>query len=296
MNPGQSYSFAGTQPPELPFYLKALRKLPAFRGKARLARTLLTDPQKNRCRTIQDRYGNTMVVPNLAEPVGFLLGINGAYEPESVEILKRHLGKDADFVDVGANIGSYTVALAEHARRVIAIEASPAVLPFLRRNVESSHRSNIDIMDCAVSAPGTAAVPFYVPPMSHFGMGSSAPQFSADPISINSLSLDEILEQSGAGRVGAVKVDVEGYEAHVFLGSRNLLASANAPAVVFEFCDWAEDRAFSGRKGWAQQILMDMGYSLWPLAGYLRRATPLNKPITQGCHTIIGLKCEGPRS
>ena len=50
------------------------------------------------------------------------------------------------------------------------------------------------------------------------------------------------------GRVGAVKVDVEGYEAHVFWEAGDLLGSASAPLVVFEFCDWAEGRAVSRTK------------------------------------------------
>ena len=29
--------------------------------------------------------------------------------------------------------------------------------------------------------------------------------------------------------------------------------------VAFEFCDWAEERAFPGKKGWAQQILPGAG-------------------------------------
>ena len=231
-----------------------------------------------------------MVVPNLVEPVGFSLGVHGSYESELVDLLRTHLDVNSDFVDVGANIGPFTVALAGHTRRVVAVEASPAVLPFLRRNIELNHRTNVDVLDCAVSAPGVDSVPFYVPPMDHFGMGSSAAQFDVEPVTISSRTLDQILRDSGAGRVGAVKVDVEGFEAHVFLGATEILRSRPAPVVVFEFCDWAEERAFPGQRGWAQQIMLDAGYSLWPLPSYLSKSEPLSKPITEGFHTIVGSK------
>ncbi len=94
-----------------------------------------------------------------------------------MNVLRHHLTNSTDFIDVGANIGSLTLALAGSARRAFAIEASPAVLPFLHRNVEMSRHNNIEFIGLAASAPHVESVPFYVPPMNHFGMGSSAPQF-----------------------------------------------------------------------------------------------------------------------
>ena len=63
-----------------------------------------------------------------------------------------------------------------------------------------------------------------------------------------------------------MKVDVEGYEAHVFLGANKLLRSPSKPPVLFESTGWAEERAFPGRRGWVEEILMDAGYELWTLA------------------------------
>jgi hypothetical protein len=83
-------------------------------------------------------------------------------------------------------------------------------------------------------------------------------------------------------------MDVEGYEAHAFLGAKELLTSPSAPLVVFESTGWAEERAFPGRGGWAQKILMDLGYNLLTLTSYLRHGTPLRKPVLGG-DTIVGI-------
>jgi len=275
-----------------PLALKALRAVPSFKGKDRLARTLLTEAEQGRCTSIRDRFGNRMIVPNLSEPVGFALAVHGAYEPIEADVLRAHLTPDSDFLDIGANIGAFAIPLAGFARRVIAVEASPAVLPFLRRNVELSGKTNVEIVDCAVSAPGIDTVPFYMPPMDHYGMGSSAPQFYVEPVTLTARPLDRILSGYAPGKIEAMKIDVEGFEAHVFLGAMNLLRSQPAPFILFEYCDWAEERAFPGRQGWAQQILLDEGYTLWLLPHYLAKSTPLSRPITQGCHTIIACKQE----
>jgi hypothetical protein len=55
------------------------------------------------------RKGIGMLIPNLPDPVGLSLWMDGAYEPQTPQLLKRHVSSDAVFVDVGANIGAFHV-------------------------------------------------------------------------------------------------------------------------------------------------------------------------------------------
>jgi FkbM family methyltransferase len=269
--------------------LKAFRAVPHFRGKFRLARLLLSEASRSRETLVQDRHGNHLVVPNLLESGGFSLAVDGSYEPAAVDLLRSHVTPDSTFVDVGANIGAFTLALADRAARVIAIEASPLVLPYLHKNIGLSGRTNVAVFGGAVSRPGVDVVPFYLPPMDHSGMGSSAPQFGVEPIAMPARTLDQVLASHQVGRVSVMKVDVEGYEAHVFLGAAELLRSRPAPLIVFEFLDWAEERAFPGRRGWAQEILVDFGYKLWSLERCPPPGPSLPKPVVEGAHTIIAM-------
>jgi FkbM family methyltransferase len=235
-----------------------------------------------------------MVVPNLLEPVGLSLWMDGVYEPETLQFLNRHVSSDAVFVDVGANIGVFSISLARHAERVIAIEPSPQVLPYLTGNVALNHLSNVEIAACAAGVADRDSVPLYIPPESHFGMASSAPQFNVAPTGVPAGSLDAILLAHAVRRVSVMKIDTEGYEAHVFLGAQGLLRGSSPPPLVFEFCDWAEERAFPGRKGWAQEILLDAGYALWALPDYLRDGPPMNEPVVHGSHSIVGIPMTKP--
>lgn len=230
-----------------------------------------------------------MVIPNLLEPVGMFLWMDGIYEGETLQFLLRHSTPDSVFVDVGANIGAFSVPMAQYVKRVIAIEPSPQVLPYLKTNAALNRLTNVDIVACAASTPDRDSVPLYVPPETHFGMASSAPQFSVRPINVPARSLDTILREHPAQRVSVMKVDTEGYEAHVFLGAEELLRCSSPPAVIFEFCDWAEERAFPGQRGWAQRLLMDMGYMLWTMPDYLINGPPLKEPVTEGAHSLVGI-------
>ena len=277
-----------------PAVLRLLRAAPSFKGKARIARRLLTASAINQCALLNDRYGNRILVPNLAEPIAFSLGLNGSYESEAIDFIIGLMGKDDEFLDVGANIGAFTLPVARVARRVIAVEASPLVFPFLERNVSLNQLRNVTIHNCAASEPGKDSVPFYVPPMDHFGMGSSAPQFNVAPGAVPARTLDSLIRDREPGPIRVIKVDVEGFEAHVFMGAIELLQSSEPPLIVFEFCDWTEERAFPGRKGWAQQILMNQNYDLWPFPEFLHGSSrPLAEPLTAGCHTIVARRRRG---
>src|SRR4029453_3499888 len=204
-------------------------------GKRRLARKWLLSRSVGPDHVV-DRDGFRYDVPDWKEPVAFDLSIDGVYEPETRAFVLRHLHPGGVFVDVGANIGTISLpakrAVGQNGR-VIAIEASPRVFPFLARNAANSGLS----IDCrfvaAVAEPGP--VRFFAPPDDHFGMGSLAPQFHVEPCEIEGAPLDAILASADIQAVDVMKIDVEGFEKGVLQGARNLLCGPRPPLIVFEF-------------------------------------------------------------
>jgi FkbM family methyltransferase len=272
---------------------RAFRMAPSWaRGKGRLARFLLNRKIRDNPVEIGDRDGNVMMLPNIREPLALSLWLDGFYEPDVLSFLRASVGPRSVVVDVGANIGALTVPLARTLDRggsVVAIEAAPTVASFLKRNVERNRLRNVTVVQCAVSTGESASVLFYEAPPNHFGRGSCAQQFDIPPIQVPAKSLDRILDENRVSEVAAIKVDVEGYEAHVFQGADQILKSPRRPRIVFEFCDWAEERAFPGRRGWAQEILLGRGYKLWLLSDFLAGRQPLEAPVREGFCSIVAL-------
>src|SRR5438552_17744425 len=113
-----------------------MRGLPPFPGKLRVAKVLLGNLEGPG--TVMDRFGFTYEVPDLREPIAFHLLINGTYEPETRDLIFRVLPIGGVFIDVGANIGTFTIPAAKRVGQsgcVIAIEASPDVFKILEKNV-----------------------------------------------------------------------------------------------------------------------------------------------------------------
>jgi len=265
---------------------------PGTPGKTRLAHWLI-NPSSLACEAeVLDRFGLRFLLPSLAEPIAFHLLIDGVYEPDVLAFILMSLracSADAVFVDVGASVGALTVPVARaiaSAGQVVAIEASPRIIGYLTRNVEVNALSNVRCVHAA-AADRQGEVGFYEAPVDHFGMGSMGAQFHAHPSLVRSETLDDILAEVAVPRVDVLKIDVEGFEARVLAGARQLLLGAQPPLVLFEFIDWAEARLSEGKLGDAQRLLRGWGFKIWRLNDFVRGRSELSDVVTTGAEMLV---------
>ena len=269
-----------------PVLQRLVRSLPGFPGKLRLAKLLLGDlrgPAR-----VKDHFGFTYEVPDLREPIGFHLLVNGTYEPKIQDLILRTLKPGAVFIDVGANIGTFTIPAAKRvgsSGRVVAIEAAPEVFSTLKKNAAANGVNNIELI-CAAAAASDDNSEFYPAPVDHFGMGSRAPQFNAEPITVRSVTLDSLVQNFSLSSVDLIKIDVEGFEIDALKGAARLLERRKPQLIVFEFCDWAEARMSANDVGAAQRFLLDHGFQIWRVDDYLC-GNPIVSPLTTGTEMLV---------
>jgi FkbM family methyltransferase len=229
----------------------------------------------------------------LREPVGFFLLVDGVYEAEVLDFVFGRLRPGAVVVDVGANIGAFTLPVAKAvgaAGCVIAIEASPLIFSYLQRNVTLNGLSNVRPVQCAAFSYDRQTVSFYEAPIDYFGKGSLGAHYQASPVSVLTRTLDSLLSEHQVGRVDLIKLDVEGSEAAAFRGAEKLLTGDSPPVVVFEFCDWAEESVLGGQVGYAQRLLRDWGYHIWRLKDVARGKAPLTSVLTSGFEMLVAAR------
>lgn len=271
--------------------VSALRLLPpGAKGKARLARWLLPGLQARKECVIEVPDGARFLMPSAREPIAFHCLIDGVYEPELVCVLRRFLKAGGTFVDVGANVGVFTVVgsrLVGPTGRVLAIEASPGIRPFLEHNLKANSCSNSRMITKAVADNGPGKIDFWQAPGDRFGMGSLAPQFAGSPVAVDVDTIDHILAEAAVDRVDVLKIDVEGFEAAAFRGARALLQREARPVIVFEFVDWAERRSGANCAD-AQRLLLDAEYELH-LVDRRGQLQPLEDVMTIGGANIVAI-------
>ena len=78
---------------------------------------------------------------------------------------------------------------------------------------------------------------------------------------------------------------------HMFLlgGGGMILSHENAPDILFEFLDWAENSALNTKAGDSQKLLMQMGYKLFNVDN-ISNPIMINEPLTKGYIMILATK------
>jgi FkbM family methyltransferase len=185
------------------------------------------------------------------ETIGAAIALTGVYEFAPTELVKAYLQPGDLFVDVGANIGYYTLIAGERvgrAGKVLAFEPYAPVRERLLRNIALNQLQNIEVVaSCVGSSTGRI---FLGAPRQASNAGTATMQDtpSAGSVEVGVVRLDEAM----AGRCATlIKVDVEGHEAAVFAGADGILSADDAPTILFESFRVREDATILERHGYA---------------------------------------------
>lgn len=161
----------------------------------------------------------------------------GEWEPDETWLLRKILRPGDIFLDVGANVGYFSLLAASivgEQGRVIAVEAVPPTAELLQRNIDLNGFRNVEVHNCAASdTPGQ----LNIGRPSH-GSGQSSLRLRGDSVTqweVQAQRLDDLIGQELPLRF--VKMDIEGAECLALKGAANMLSRADAPMVICEVTD-----------------------------------------------------------
>ena len=194
---------------------------------------------------------------------------NPDYNLQELDFLRAHTPAGGVFVDVGANVGTYAIALAAHVGEggtVIAIEPHPVTHERLAFNRAASNFSHVRLVAAAAgSSDGELLIETDGDNLGASHIVSGEP--SARAIKVPSFTLLRILGDAGVRRVDALKIDVEGFEDRVLTGFFKHAPPLLWPrAVVIEHLSHGE---------WQQDCIADMLSRGYREAGRTRSNTLL---------------------
>lgn len=133
-------------------------------------------------------------------------------------------------LDVGAHLGTFTLAAAAAGCPVLAIEASPGNVRLLRESVARNGFHDAVVVSAAASdEPGV--VQFC--PIGPWGTVVDR-RPSALSVEVPMVTIDELASEMGFPRPRFVKMDVEGSEIRSLQGMSHLLSLDDAPALLLE--------------------------------------------------------------
>jgi FkbM family methyltransferase len=192
---------------------------------------------------ILNRFDYRMTEPGKGYGAGFMLLNTSEFDMEEARVVialldarRRHFGDGVQVLDIGANIGVFTIEWARHMAGwggVLAIEAQERIFCALAGNIAINNCFNARPMWAAVNnQPGMMRVPVLNPfvPAS-FGslelrqrtdaeeIGQNVDYRDDHMVAIPAVSVDSL----GLSRLDLMKVDVEGMELEVLEGARRTI-------------------------------------------------------------------------
>ena len=193
--------------------------------------------------------------------------VAGGYEMNERLFIRRYLRPGDCFVDIGANIGLFSLEAAVvvgKAGKVYSFEPNPKTYDHLQENIRINNLVNMTALKCGVSSVhGTARL--WVPAdnfdaWSSFGKPTAGERFESEDVPV--VTLDEFVQANQlAGCISMIKIDVEGWETAVLTGGLNCLAGSDAPLLQVEFTQQAALNANSSCAELFNQIT-SLGYTV----------------------------------
>jgi FkbM family methyltransferase len=185
--------------------------------------------------TVWIRYDEGLVMKvRLQDYIQRTIFTEGFYEPELVTWLKSELRPEDVFWDVGANVGAMTLIAARRCQSVVSFEPEPKVLIRLREHLEVNRLTSVQVMPVALS-DASGRFLMGLAPGENSGMNSLCrTEVGWNCLEVATLQADKLLAQGDVPYPTVMKVDVEGAEAKVFAGARDLLRNHALRVIVFE--------------------------------------------------------------
>lgn len=196
------------------------------------------------------RYGD-ICFPAHDRYIGRSIALYGEYVESEVALFRCLIGPEAIALDIGANIGCHTLALASMADRVIAVEPQRQIFRLLSDNLAINRITNVSAY-CAVAGATPGRIRLAEADLSHaanfgrFEVSDEATGTDTEIMTIDALALP---------RCDFIKCDVEGMETEVLLGARQTIAR-HRPWLYLE-----NDRPAQAAR--LTELVLSMGYRIW---------------------------------
>lgn len=175
-----------------------------------------------------------MLTPHGFKMKGAAYLFSDDWEQQEIRLFKRILKRADRFVNVGANVGLYTLIARENGLPVTALEPVFETIQFLMENLELNNlQENVTVIPAAAGQnPGIGTI---------YGLGTASSlleNWGRNPTSLAQkvpvVRLDDVIQKPRKDEQLLILMDVEGFEFQALQGSLELMDSHPRPFWIVE--------------------------------------------------------------
>ena len=161
------------------------------------------------------------------------IAFTSVYERKFTKEIKELALKGGVFVDVGANLGYFSLiwASANPDNKVYSLEAAPKIFTLLNNNIKKNNlQDRVKTINKAASKE-SGTVNFDLVSNEQTGWGGISHNQTKDSVSIEAVRIDQLLPDT---TIDVLKIDVEGADTWVLYGCQELLKKKLIKRIYFE--------------------------------------------------------------
>ncbi len=191
---------------------------------------------------------------NLNKYLDWCIYFFGAYEKQELLLLKDLIKKKEYgpvFIDVGANVGEYSLLLSQYCKEVHAFEPYDVIAGKCKEEIALNNINNITLHQLGLGNENKE-LDFYAPNKESHNTGTgsflSIHESSNNRLygKIKVVSADDYVEKLRLSRIDMIKIDVEGFEKYVLQGLSKTIKKYR-PIIFMEYSETTA-REFSSFK------------------------------------------------
>lgn len=160
----------------------------------------------------------------------------GKFEQFESELMKKQINLKSVCVDVGANIGYYTLLMAKRCKKVFAIEPDKECFEILKKNVKDNNLKNVVLINKGASDKKEKK--FLIKDKENLGnskLNPSRPK-AASPFDKGDIIMTDTLDNLliNEQNISLIKIDTQGWETQVIEGAKKIL-NRDKPTMFLEY-------------------------------------------------------------
>lgn len=261
--------------------------------------------RKSRIRTIDQARHKKVILETNIYPAGKMMLwpedvvsreiFLGVYEFRERVVVSKIVKKGMCAIDVGANIGLYTVIMSKlvgSTGKVYSFEPEHRNYSRLQQNIRLNNINNVTAVKSALSNEKSKAK-MIVQNEERLAWSSLVETQSEEREvyeEVTCITLNEYINQLGAIDCDFIKIDVEGWEQRVLDGASDLISRDNAPILYVEFTEENSRAAGSSCRELFLKIAA-FGYTLYE---YVYKDNSLVKAHENDVFKYVNLLCLKP--
>jgi FkbM family methyltransferase len=160
--------------------------------------------------------------------------------PALREYAKHVLRKGSTVVDIGANLGAFSLYVCStglKCHNVYAFEPVPETFGRLQENLgRNGFCAHVGRLAFGAAESHETTIAYYPGSPSTASVASARSRVDKGLVTARMTTVDRFVEESGLGSVDLLKLDVEGYELEVIRGSELSLRDGRIRAICLEVC------------------------------------------------------------